>query len=155
MSQSESNERLDRARRMMMAALDGELSTEEVGELDRLVESDPALQAEWHRLKQVKEATKTMTLRAPPDEVWDGYWNTVYRRLERGIGWILASIGAIVLLSYGTWMWVRELLADTSLPWFIKGAILALVVGLVIVFVSVIREKLFVRKTDPYKDVVR
>ncbi len=81
--------------------------------------------------------------------------NTVYRRLERSIGWILASVGAIVVVSYGVWTAISEMIADATVPWYIKAGVLALVVGAVILFVSVVREKLFVRKTDPYKDVVR
>ncbi|NIM52936.1 MAG: hypothetical protein GTO22_27480 [Gemmatimonadales bacterium] len=96
-----------------------------------------------------------MTLRKPPDEIWDSYWGGVYRRLERGIGWILISLGTIVLLSYGVWKGVEDLLADTTLPTVVKVAVVALIVGLIALLVSVIREKLFVRKSDPYKDVIR
>ena len=47
----------------------------------------------------------------PPKEVWKFYWVSVYNRLERRIGWILLSIGAITsmiiqsaseILAYGT-----------------------------------------------------
>ena len=96
-----------------------------------------------------------MELNSPPDEVWDDYQTGVFQRLERGIGWILLSVGATVLLTWGAWEWVQALMADNELPGFVRWAILALVAGLVVLLVSVLRERLFVRQREPDKDVVR
>ena len=46
MSQDAPNKR-DRARALMMAALDGEVSDADRGELERLLEGDPELREEW------------------------------------------------------------------------------------------------------------
>jgi hypothetical protein len=145
----------ERVRQLLMSALDGELTGRERQELESLLNADSSLRDEWDRLTRVKEVTQSMSLRKPPDEVWEDYWASVYSRLERGIGWILVSIGLIVLVSYGAWRGVEELIADAGLPWFLKGAILATTVGLVVLFVSVLREKLFVRGRDPYKEIQR
>ena len=96
-----------------------------------------------------------MKLQQPPDEVWKDYWGSVYVRLERGVGWILLSVGAIVLISYGAWMGAQEIIADTEMPLYLKLAILATTVGIVVLLVSVIREKLFVGRRERYKDVER
>ena len=143
------------ARRLMMGALDGEISRQEEQELARLLKKDPVLEAEWQQLQRVKEVTSGMVFRKPPAEVWDTYWTGVYQRFERGIGWILVSVGAVLLLSYGAWMGVQEFLDDTTTPTIVKYGLVAVIVGLVILFVSVVREKLFVRRSDPYKDVIR
>jgi ferric-dicitrate binding protein FerR (iron transport regulator) len=145
----------ERVHQLMMGALDGELDRSEQAELDGLLAATPALQAEWQRLKQVKEVTSTMALRTPPKEVWETYWTSVYSRLERGVGWILASVGAIVLLAYGLWTAAQDLMADASIPGFIKAAVFATLLGTAIVLVSVAREKWFVYRSDPYKDVQR
>jgi hypothetical protein len=50
---------------------------------------------------------------------------------------------------------VQEFLDDTSTPAIVKYGTVVLIVGLVVLFVSVVREKLFVRRSDPYKDVIR
>jgi hypothetical protein len=139
----------------MMAALDGEVSDVERGELDALLEGDPELREEWHRMSQVKEVTSTMAFRKPPEEVWGRYWTSVYNRMERGVGWILASIGAVVIMAYGLWKWFETLYAEAGLPWFVKAAIMLLSVGFLIVFVSVVREKLFTRRYDAYKEIER
>lgn len=140
---------------LLTAALDGELTEDEREELESALRGDPALRAEWERLRRVKEVTGMMEFDEPPAETWDRYWTGVYRRIERGIGWVLASLGAVVLLSWGAWSWIQELLADRGLPTLVKGAVLLLVVGVVILFVSVVREKMHLRRDDPYKDVQR
>ncbi len=144
-----------RAASLMMAALDGEQTGDERSEWETLLRQDPNLRAEWERMRQLKEVTDIMEIKSPPDEVWDEYQTGVYQRIERGTGWILLSMGAIVLLSWGAWQWVQALLADNELPGFVRWAILALVVGLVVLLVSVVRERLFVHKRERYKDVVR
>lgn len=145
----------ERARRLIMASIDGELTGDERVELERLLDEQPALHAEWARFQRVKEVTGSMALRPAPEEVWRDYWASVYSRVERGIGWILFSLGAIVLLSYGAWTGVRELIADATMPWFVKGSLLALTVGAVVLLVSVVREKVFVGRRQRYKDVER
>ena len=145
----------ERAQQLMMGALDGELSDTERGELNSLLDADAKLREEWQRLQNVKEVTSTMALRSPPEEVWDHYWTSVYSRFERRVGWILLSLGAIVLLSYGLWTAAQEILADATLPGVVKAAVFVVVVGTVVLLVSVIREKWFVHKSDPYKDVQR
>lgn len=145
----------ERVGRLLMGGLDGELSPDEREELERLLRDDPAVRDEWERLLRLREVTATMTLQRPPDEVWDRYWTGVYRRIERGVGWVLVSIGAVVLVSFGLWEAVRGLLRDTGLPVVVKGAVLALLVGTVVLAVSVAREKLVLGRSDPYKDVRR
>jgi len=151
----ENQERRERLRRQMMAALDGELSGEERAELDRALAEQSDLRQEWERLARVKEATKEMSYREPPEETWEHYWVSVYNRLERGFGWVLVSIGALVLLGYGAWHALGALLGDVALPAFIKLAIFAGLFGTLILLFSVVREKLFVRKGDRYKEVQR
>jgi len=145
----------ERARRLMMGALDGELSSSDETELKRLLEYDPALEVEWRQLKRLKEVTNTMSLRQPSQEVWEGYWMGVYRRFERGVAWILVSLGAVVLLSWGAWEGLQELWKDQELPMLVKAGSLALIAGFVVLLVSVVREKFVVRQHDPYKDVIR
>ena len=97
------SDRQRRARHLMMAALDGELAPGERDELDRLIAYDAALRDEWARLRKVREVTATMNYREPPRETWSDYWLSVYNRVERGAGWVLASIGCLILLGYGLW----------------------------------------------------
>jgi len=145
----------ERTRNLMMAALDGELSPAEHDELERALAADGALRAEWGRLRRVKEVTGAMGYSEPPSEVWDEYWTDVYRRLERRTGWILASAGALILCGWALWAGLEALLADHAMPLVVKIGIFALLFGGVILFVSVLREKLFTYRADRYREVRR
>ncbi len=146
---------VSRSRELMMRALDDEISAGEWKEFEDLLNSDDSLRHEWQALQSVTENTRSVGLEKPPDELWEGYMDSVYRRVERGIGWILLSIGAIVLISYGLWQKIQEMLGEVTLPWYVKGGALALLAGIVILAVSVVREKYLAFKNDPFRDVER
>ena len=145
----------ERARALMMAALDGEISPQERRELDGMLAASTQLAAEWRRLSRVKDVTAGMTLERLPEEVWDRYWRSVYRRTERGLAWILISAGVVVLAGYWLWHTLAALLTDTTLPPVIRFALFALLLGGAILLVSVARERLFTHRRDPYKEVAR
>jgi len=148
-------EHSERAHALMMAALDGELSSAERTELEGLLAVDESLRNEWERLKTVKEVTRTMTFREPPEEVWETYWVSVYNRAERSLGWLFVSLGVIVVLGWAGWHAVDAILTETELPPLVKIAIFVGVLGGGILFFSVIREKWFTRRRDAYKEIVR
>lgn len=145
----------ERVRHLMMAEVDREISGKARLELESALEADPDLRDELETFRRLKEVTDTMTPLKPPGETWDSYWEHVYRRLERGLGWVLVSLGTITVGTWGLWTLVSEVIRDTTMPVYIRWGMLALLAGLVILFVSVVRERLFMRKSDPYKDVVR
>ncbi|MCB0271324.1 MAG: hypothetical protein KDH95_24425, partial [Calditrichaeota bacterium] len=72
-----------------------------------------------------------------------------------GISWILISLRAVIVLSYGIYHAVMELWQDSTLPLILKYGTLALIIGTVILLVSVVREKLLLRKHDRYKEIER
>lgn len=149
------SERMDEHRDLLMRALDEELDAAERAAFEKLLERDVELREEWRRLSRVREATMRLKLRNPPEDVWDGYWTSVYGRAERGVGWVLLSAGAIVVGGWATWMWVGELMADSTLPLAVRYGVVAMLFGLVILAVSVVRHRINVMKTDPYKDIQR
>jgi ferric-dicitrate binding protein FerR (iron transport regulator) len=155
MTDHELPDELDRFEHLMTAAIDGELSSAEQEEFERLLDASPERRDQWHRYQELKGLTMQMRFRDPPEEVWDRYWHDVYNRIERRLGWILVSIGAIILLSYAGFHAVESIVTDPDMPWPLKVAILAVLVGAVILFISVVREKLFTWKTDKYKEIQR
>lgn len=145
----------ERVPELMMAALDGEISSEARRELDELLAEAPELDTEFQRLKRLEEVIRMTRIDTLPEERWSTYWQSVYNRLERGLGWVLVSVGAIVVGGWGLWHAVQELFDDPTLPLGIKLAIFALGLGGVILAVSVGREKLSAWRHDPYKEIER
>jgi anti-sigma factor RsiW len=50
---------------------------------------------------------------------------------------------------------VKEIIGDAEMPWWVKGAVFAAAAGIVILLFSVIREKLFLHKSERYKEIIR
>ena len=88
-----------------------------------------------------------------PDKLWAGYWREVYNRLERGIGWILFSIGAMIVLIFAAWELLERFFLDPGQPFFLKLGIGLLITGLIVLLASIVRERLFSRKHDRYDEV--
>ena len=69
--------------------------------------------------------------------------------------WIIFSVGAVIVLSFIAINVVEGLLETNNIPLFYKAGIFLLMIGIVILFVSVVREKLFTYKNDKYKEIQR
>ncbi len=149
------NNPIDRYKVLMMKQLDGEISPGEARELAEMLSENPALQSEYNMLKTAKEKAQAMKSHHLPELAWEDYWGKLYNRMERGIAWILVSIGAILVLGYALWEFLSQLTADSTLPVALRFGIFALFFGALILIFSVFREKILLRKHDKYKEIQR
>jgi len=129
--------------------IDGELDSEQRAKVDAHLAECSVCRDEMARYRQMTEVADTMRFREPPDDVWTTYWQGVYNRLERGTGWLIFAIGLAVLVAYG----VYEFVTDPGVEALVKVLIAVPVIGLVVLFISVWREKWIVNRTDKYKDI--
>jgi predicted anti-sigma-YlaC factor YlaD len=132
---------------------DGGLSSEQTRSVETHIQNCTECRKEWEDMKKLEEAMKTMELKKPKPEVWKIFETSVYNRLERRIGWILFSVGAMILLFFGGFELVKSIIQDATTPLLVKGGILVLLGGSIVLLVSVLRERLFVRQRDRYKEV--
>ncbi len=144
-----------RFRELLMKKIDDEISGNENMEFQEIIEQYPECRIEWEEQQKVKEVSQMVKFTNPPDEIWDSYWLGIYNRLERKVGWILLSVGSIVLLAYGLVNAALALIAEPAMPWWLKTAVFLSVIGFSILIISVIREKIFTYKSDPYKEIKR
>jgi anti-sigma factor RsiW len=144
----------DRFRMLMMKALDGELAGSEHSEFENFLR-EKECQQEWQSFRKVKEATMKLKLTEPAPEVWDDYWKGAYNRSERGIAWMLVTIGALILFSFGAIELVSKLWEDSQAPMVVKIGIFIFAGGFFLLFFSVIRERWFTSRHDKYKEVQR
>ena len=103
---------------LLAKAVDGTATPDEEGTLALLLERHPGLAQELLEMKRTKEATVDIQFRHRGEETWDRYWAGVYARLERGLAWLLISLGAIVLCAAAGYLALMRFLSDTavSLP---------------------------------------
>jgi len=152
---SHGNTDQDRFKILLMGAVDNELNADERKEFERLLADNPAFKKEYQEYVKLKEATKNMKFKNPPAELWDSYWLNVYNRIERGLGWILLSIGCIILLTFAGYHFFRVIVFEANLPLIIKISIFSVIAGLAVLLVSIVRERIFIYKSDPYKEIKR
>jgi hypothetical protein len=132
-----------------MRLLDDELSVEEKKQYEEHVKSCADCRRELKEIGRVVELTNDLKLRAPDEEFWARYWDSLFHRLERGTGFVLMIAGILVVLAFAVYE------AVTSPEFFtVKGISIAVILlGLVVVFLSVVRERYHESKSDPYKGV--
>lgn len=141
---------------LMMGYLDDELEPEVCSRVEAHLAECADCRRELEQFRRMKEDLNMVKFKEPSDAELERYWSHIYNRLERGIGWIMLSLGAIILLSYGGFKLVEEVVKDPEIGLLIKVGILALVFGVVVLFVSLLRERLALLKTDKYsKEVER
>lgn len=136
-------------------SLDGELMAEQQGQLDEHLAACRNCRKEYEELLKLKEVTSDMRFSDLPDRYWAGYWNSIYNRLERGIGWIFISIAAIILLAYGLWRLLSDFFVNDTISIVLRIGVGLGLLGLLILLVSILREKIFARKHERYKEVER
>jgi predicted anti-sigma-YlaC factor YlaD len=143
----------EKLKELVSSYLDGELGQEEREIVERHLEECSECRQACQEMGELGEVMGKMTFREPPKEVWKVYTESVYNRLERGIGWILVSIGAMIILFFAGYQALKGIVLDPGLPLVVKGGILCGLGGVVVLLVSLIRERLFVNKRERYKEI--
>jgi predicted anti-sigma-YlaC factor YlaD len=140
---------------MMMGYLDNELDEEQKKRFEEHLKGCPECKKELQEFKNLKAITDEVTLVEPEDKLWTDYWSGVYNRIERGTGWIIFSIAAIILIVFGGFKAIESIIVDPKIECTLKIGLLLLIIGLAVLLVSVLRERLYFWKKDRYKDVRR
>jgi hypothetical protein len=96
-----------------------------------------------------------MGIRQPSEEVWDRYRATAMHRVERSVAWLLLVSGLAVLGGWGLWHWLSAVMGSDA-PMVIKAAIVAVVIGGLLLLGSVARERWALSRRDSYsREVTR
>ncbi len=140
---------------LMMGYLDNELDEQQKKMFTEHLDQCPDCKKELAEFTELKQLADEVALTEPTDELWQQYWKNIYNRFERMLGWICLSVAAIILLIYGGFKLIEELIQDPTVDVVLKVGLVALIIGFAILFVSVLRERLYLRKKDPYKDIRR
>lgn len=132
---------------LISGLIDGELPPDEQKRLLGRIEASAELREKYESLQRLTSGT-TAALAAPSlsPERWERFTDDVYNRLERRTGWGVLVLGAAALAIYAIFLFLTEPWASMTT----KLLIATPVVGLVVLFVSVLRERLAALKHDRY-----
>jgi anti-sigma factor RsiW len=132
---------------LLSGFLDGELNPDQARLVEELLQADPLFRREFEQMKRFAVGTRAaFTVEAPPDYMWEDFLGGVLARLERRAGWLLLIAGALLLIACGLYYFV-------SGPWapaWVKVLAALPAAGLLLLFVSVLRQRLRVARTDRY-----
>ena len=139
----------------IMALLDVELDDDQIGEVRKHLDTCKQCNEDYASIKKIKEVTGAMKFKKLPEFYWDDYWKHIYNRIERGLSWMFLSLGAIIILCFAGWEFLGTIIDDQNIHPLLKGGIFIFVTGIIILVVSILREKLMVRRVDKYREVER
>ena len=143
----------DKLKELISSYFDGELDAGQKRLVHDHLRTCEECKREFDEMARFEEVMGKMAFKKPPEEAWKTYWSSVYNRMERQIGWILFSIGAIIIFFFAGYHLLRGIIEDVNTPLVLKVGILAVLGGIVVLFVSVLRERIFVNKRERYKEI--
>jgi len=135
------------------AYIDGELPPDQMIKVEEHIALCNSCRDFADKLRKIKGVTEKMKLADLPDLQWRKYNSQIYNRVERSIGWIIFTIGAVILLAFGGFQAFRAFFTDPEVPIMIKIGSGVIGIGLLILLVSVIRETIFRHRHERYKEV--
>jgi hypothetical protein len=134
-----------------MRWLDGEMTADEAAAYEVHVRGCEECERELRELGRVVRYAEELTLRVSDDAFWHGYWESIYRRSERNTGFLLVILGLLAATGYGIY---RAVTSPRFLTY--EGISVTLIlVGLAVIFLSVVRDRYHERWNDPYREVER
>ena len=134
---------------MLSGYLDSELTQADRQRVELHLDSCSKCRDVYEELAGLRQAVGKMSFGEISREEWSKIMNDLPVRTSRGAGWLMYVAGFLIVCGYGLY----EFLADDTVGALIKTGIAALVIGTLLLFISVLRERLLARKTDKYKDV--
>ncbi len=139
----------------LAAYLDGELPPETKKQVERHLAGCAECSAELEEMRRIRNLLSQIEPPKLPDIYWKTYWSGIYNRIERAVGWILLSVGTIILMAYGLYMAFEKFFTDPSISIVQKIGVGALGLGIIVLLVSIIRERIFAAKHERYSQVER
>ena len=131
-----------------MRYLDGEMSAQESAALEAALRDSTELQRELAIYRAMQSDFRELSFStAPPGEA---VWGAVKRRLTRPLGWVLLIGGALLSIALGVYLFVVSSVGPLE-----KVAVGAVVLGVLLLFATVVAERYREWRVDPYRDVQR
>jgi anti-sigma factor RsiW len=133
---------------MISGHLDGELTQAAEQKVRIHLEDCEHCKTVLGELRSLREATMSTEFHKPDDSQWDERPQTGVSLVARGTGWIIAIVWAAFFASYALWhLWQGS--ANLVERLLVFGGLSAFV----LLFTSVLLDRLRASRTDPYREV--
>lgn len=135
--------------RMLSAYLDDELTQADAQRVDVHLEDCEECRTALREMREIQQLTAKIQFRDPPEAALEALAQRLSVRGPRLGGWALVIIGLAAWIVYGLFIALRHPRWPT-VPELLAGMV---VIGLALLFVSVLRQRLLERPHDRYRKV--
>lgn len=130
--------------------LDNELTQADQQKIDIHVRNCPMCSKHLDELREVREAVaQSHSGPVLEDEQWDKIMQDLPAKTTAGIGWLFFIAGALALSGLGLWRYF----GDDSISIWVRLSAAVLGFGLILLFLSVLRQRLVALPNDKYRNV--
>jgi predicted anti-sigma-YlaC factor YlaD len=133
---------------MISGHLDGELTQAAEQKVRIHLEDCEHCRTVLGEFRTLREATMSTEFHKPDDSQWDERPQTGISLVARGTGWIIAIVWAVFFAGYALWQFWQGS-ANLGERLLVFGGLSALV----LLFTSVLLDRLRASRTDPYREV--
>lgn len=135
---------------LLSGYIDGELTQQEQQRVRLHCETCASCGEQLEELKALRQQVGQASFGTHDANQWRENMNDVPTRASRGLGWLLLIGGALIAAGFAVFVFFINVDGLSLVERLIIGGIYG---GLLLLFVSVLRQRLIERKTDKYKDV--
>jgi predicted anti-sigma-YlaC factor YlaD len=134
---------------LMSGYLDNELAQGDCQLVEIHLEQCPSCRLQLDEIRLLKKGVSTMSFGEMDKQQWEAIKNDLPARASRGLGWILFIVSLVILIAYA----IYEFSIDDTVPALVKITVAGLVLGLLSLFISVLRQRMIAGRSDRYKDI--
>lgn len=139
----------DEIEKLLTLYIDDEISKEEKEAVKSHVSSCPHCKKLMDQHLKIKKTSSEISFTEPPADTMAKYWANVSANLSRGSGWIFLIIGSVILALYA----IYRFAFDPGVHSLIKITIAAIMIGIILLFLSVLIDRIRDLKTDRYRGI--
>jgi anti-sigma factor RsiW len=133
---------------LLSGYLDGVLVQADEQRVRVHVEDCAACRKQVEDMQQLREVTMSARFTVPADDQWSEAPRGMASRLAFGLGWTLLIVWASIVGGYALWEWWTS-----DGPIVVKLLVFAPASAAVLLFLSVLIDRLRAMRTDPYRRV--
>ena len=134
---------------LLTGYLDNELTQQDRQRVEQRMINEATYRAQSDDLTSLQTDIAGLDFQPNKTTQWNELAPDVTSRTTRSLGWLTYIISTLFLVGYGLYEFI---IAETENA-FVKTAVLGIFLGLVLLLISVIKQRLVESKTDRYKDV--
>ena len=134
---------------LLSGYLDGELTQVDRQRVELHMEACDRCRECYQQMVEMRSRIGKLPSSEMSSEEWEKIMNTVSVKTSRSLGWLLYAGGLVVLIGYA----VIEFAKDDKVDALIKTSVAAVLIGMLLLFVSVLRQRMIALKTDKYRNV--